>query len=276
MNALACTLTLAVSAAAARPLVAAPAKAEARLVGLVEEVRSADYRGDRAELRRLVGALDGITARGRVAAVRYWQGFALWRRALNGFNETPWPDDLKGDLQAAVARFRAALAARPDWIEAKIGMVGASASLLYLAGDDAAQTKPILAEFLPLARELADKGADNPRALWLTAGFQLYRGDAVKAAATMRKGLEAAESESRRRPVPPAYEPTWGGAENLMNLAYLYSQGASRDRGVALAYAEGALVAAPEWHYVRDVLMAQIRALEEAPAPAASPAAEVR
>jgi len=53
-------------------------------------------------------------------------------------------------------------------------------------------------------------------------------------------------------------------------------QGASRDRGVALAYAEGALVAAPEWHYVRDVLMAQIRALEEAPAPAASPAAEVR
>jgi hypothetical protein len=48
-----------------------------------------------------------------------------------------------------------------------------------------------------------------------------------------------------------------------MNLAYLYSHSALQNRALALAYAEGALVAAPDWHYVRDILMPQIRALGE-------------
>jgi hypothetical protein len=30
---------------------------------------------------------------------------------------------------------------------------------------------------------------------------------------------------------------------------------------LALAYAEGALTAVPEWHYVRDILLPQIEAL---------------
>jgi len=46
-----------------------------------------------------------------------------------------------------------------------------------------------------------------------------------------------------------------------MNLAYMYSHAPAPDRELALAYASGALVAVPEWHYVRDVLMPQIEAL---------------
>jgi hypothetical protein len=266
MKVLVWTMALALAAPAAR---AAKPDDASGLAALATEVRAADYRGDRAALQRLAGALDAVKLPSLAAYRAYWQGFALWRRALNGFNEPAWPGDLEGDLQAAVARFREALLARPDWIEAKIGMVGASASLVFLAGEDAAKRQKILAEFVPLAREIAVKGADNPRALWLTGGFQLaapppHGGDAEKAAALLRRGLEAARRETVAGAGAPAYVPTWGGAENLMNLAYLYSHSALKDRRVAQAYAEGALVAAPEWRYVRDVLMPQILALEEA------------
>jgi hypothetical protein len=43
-----------------------------------------------------------------------------------------------------------------------------------------------------------------------------------------------------------------------MNLAYLYTHSALASRDLALAYAEGALIAAPDWHYVREVLLPKI------------------
>lgn len=248
----------------------APSKDAARLSVLVAQVRSADYRGDRAALARLFVDLDAVKDP-RLSAYRaYWQGFAKWRRVLNGFfNETSPPADLKVDLVAAIASFKAALAARPNWIEAKVGIVGCSGSLLFLSGDDAAERDRILAEYVPVVKELFAEGNDNPRALWIVGGLQLQAppprgGDAVKAAATMRKGLEAARREASGPGAPP-YEPTWGGPENLMNLAYLYSHSSAQNRTLALAYAEGALVAVPEWRYVREVLIGQIQALPETP-----------
>lgn len=114
-------------------------KDAARLSTLVVEIRSADYQGARAELSRLASALDAVKDRRLMAYRTYWQGFAHWRRALNGLNESPVPADLKADLQAAITSFQAALVAQPDWIEAKVGIVGCSGSLLFLAGDDPAE-----------------------------------------------------------------------------------------------------------------------------------------
>ena len=260
--------TLVALSVAAQPAKPAVPNDAARLATLAAAIRAADYRGDRAELSRLASELEVIKDPQLGAYRTYWQGFAKWRRALNGFNETPPPADVKDDLEAGVVHFRAALASRPDWIEAKIGIVGCSSSLLYVAGSDQAAREKILAEFLPLFREMAAQGNDNPRALWLVGGAQLgapppYGGDAAKAAATLQKGLEAARNEASANASAPAYQPSWGGAENLMNLAYLYSHSALQNRSLAMAYAEGALVAAPDWHYVRDVLLVQIRALAE-------------
>jgi hypothetical protein len=99
------------------------------------------------------------------------------------------PADLEDDLKAAIASFWAALAEKPHWIEARVGIMGCVGPLLFLAGDD-----------------------------------------------------------------------------------YAYTHSTLMNRDLALAYAEGALVAAPEWHYVRDVLRPQIEALPQAsPAPVASP-----
>ena len=86
-------------------------------------------------------------------------------------------------------------------------------------------------------------------------------GDWTKAAATLRKGVAGAWKEASAATPAPPWAPTWGGAENLMNLAYLHSHLPTPDRATALAYAEGALTKAPEWHYVKDVQLPQIEAL---------------
>ena len=74
-------------------------------------------------------------------------------------------------------------------------------------------------------------------------------------AATLEHGLACAWREELASSGAPAWEPRWGGPENLMDLAYLFSHAPKPDRGVALAYARGAVTAVPEWHYVRDVLL---------------------
>lgn len=247
------------------PATAAPSMAEA-----VQRIQSADYRGDRAELQNLAAALDGVTDPTLAAYRHYWRGFALWRRALNGFNETPVPRDLESDLRAAIASFEAALGAKPDWIEARIGIFGCGGPLYMLLKDDEPRREALLKEYSPLIREVGAQRAGNPRALWLVGQSQLGPGaNAAAASSTFHRGIEAALAEARETPASePAWVPRWGGAENLMNLAFLHSQSSLKNRELALAYLEGTLVAVPEWHYVREILRPQIEAL-----PAADPAA---
>jgi len=237
-----------------------------KLAELVRDIRSADYRGEREDLRRLAAGLDGVKDP-RLAAYReYWRGFARWRRALNGFNETPTPADIQEDLEGAIRSFRSALVHQPEWIEAKVGVAGCSASLLYLAGKDAKRREALLAEFLPVWKDMSEKGQQNPRVLWLVGGSQLSApppvgGDPLRAAATYHRALQAARDEALRKETFPEWVPVWGAPENLMSLAYVHSQGALADRDVALAYADGTLAMVPDWHYVRDVLLPQIQAM---------------
>jgi hypothetical protein len=250
--------------------VAAPAAApETTLSDLVVAVRTADYRGAREDLKRLAVALEQ-PGDARLAAYRhYWRGFAWWRRALNGFNEMPLPGDLEADLRACEASFRAALAREPEWIEPRIGLVGCWSALLYVPSVGGPRRETILKEALPMVREVDERGSENPRALWLDGGSRIGAppprgGDLQKAAAIFRRGVAYALDEQRSIPAgEPVWIPRWGGAENLMSLAYLYTHTAVAHRPLALAYAEGALLAAPEWRYVRDVLWPQIMALPD-------------
>jgi hypothetical protein len=268
----AAVLTLLVSSASGAT------RTEQRLTELVVQVRSADYRGDRAALARLDEELGRLDA-GRLNDYRdYWRGFALWRRVLNGFNEKPMPDDLAADAEKAVARFKAALAAHPDWMEAQLAMVGLWGNQIYLAGNDADKRNAILAEAGPTFKFVMANAGENPRALWIRGGMEGWApppvgGDLAKAAATLRYGVACARREAIAHPNPPGWVPTWGGPENLMNLAYIYSRATPPDRAVALAYADGAATAVPEWHFVRDILIPQIEALPTEPGPARSPGA---
>jgi hypothetical protein len=269
MKILAVTIALLIARAATA---ASPA---ASFPEVVRQIRAADYRGARTELQRLAVGLDGMKDPKLAAYRHYWQGFARWRRAVNGFNETPFPLDLEQDLKAGITSFRAALAEQPDWIEAQIGIVGCAGNLLFLAREDAPRREALLKDYMPVAQVMKEKGTTNPRALWLLGATQLgYRGDAPGAVDTFRRGIEAALAEARGAAEDePVWIPRWGGAENLMNLAYLYSHSALANRSLALAYAEGALVAAPEWHYVRDILWPQILELPPPSVPPSPPPA---
>lgn len=274
----AAVLTLLVSSVSGATSASGATRTEQRLTELVAQVRSADYRGDRAALARLDEELGRLDA-GLLNDYRdYWRGFALWRRVLNGFNEKPMPDDLAADAEKALARFKAALAAHPDWMEAQLAMVGLWGNQIYLAGSDADKRSAVLAEAGPTFKLVMANAGENPRALWIRGGMEGWApppvgGDLAKAAATLRYGVACARREAIAHPNPPGWVPTWGGPENLMNLAYIYSRATPPDRAVALAYADGAATAVPEWHFVRDILIPQIEALPAEPGPARSPAA---
>ena len=146
---------------------------------VVREIRAADYRGARADLEGLAGVLEGMKEPKLAALWHYWRGFAVWRRAINGFNETPTPPDLESDLKAGVASFQPALASQPDWIEAQIGILGCAGPLAYLAKDDALRREVVVKEYTaivgPAMRAVSEKGADISRALWLMGQNQTGR-----------------------------------------------------------------------------------------------------
>src|SRR5262249_4743411 len=101
----------------------APPKADARdrVAGIVGKIVKADYGDDRPALRRLYDELAPYTAQpgdARFASrVRYWRGFALWRRVLNGFNDKSPREEQEADLAGCVAEFDEALAKDPAFVD---------------------------------------------------------------------------------------------------------------------------------------------------------------
>src|SRR5213080_2787820 len=104
-----------------------------RAIKLVSQVQRADYEGDRSALRRLHDELAPFAGNKNIAArVQYWRGFALWRRAINGFNESVSPEELQTDLKQALTDFDDAAKKEPAFGDAKIAalscvsLIGAS------------------------------------------------------------------------------------------------------------------------------------------------------
>jgi hypothetical protein len=81
---------------------------------IVAQIQKADYEGNRVALQQLYANLEPFTADEKLASrVRYWRGFALWRRAINGFNDSADPKDLERDLTQAIAEFKESAAKDP-------------------------------------------------------------------------------------------------------------------------------------------------------------------
>src|SRR5258708_29442955 len=109
-----------------------------QIAKLVVQIQRADYEGDRAALRRLYNELAPFADDKELGTkVRYWRGFALWRRALNGFNESVDRSELEQDLKQAVREFDAALAKDPAFVDAKVGAGSCLFNLVFLYQNDA-------------------------------------------------------------------------------------------------------------------------------------------
>ena len=233
---------------------------------IVTQIQRADYEGDRPALRRLHDDLMPIPEDSKLAArVLYWRGFALWRRAINGFNETPTPTDLEEDLTQAAADFKDAIVRDPAFVEPKIGTVSSLGYVMYLHKKDPTRVQELLQQLSPLLKEAMATAPDNPRLLWVLGPIRWSSppergGGQDKAFEIYNKGLEAARSQ--KRDVSDPLEPSWGEPELLMNLAWSNLNRTTPDLNAAEQDAEAALKLVPYWHYVRDILMPQIQAAQ--------------
>ena len=236
------------------------------VAALVKQVQKADFEADLPALRRLYERLEPYTADPDFGSrVRYWRGFALWRRAMNAMND-PKSDreETKRDLNGALAEFTRAFEADSGFADAKIAAFGCMANLRYLQMTAQPPENPdqeMMNRAMALAREAATAAPNNPRVLWLRGGSLWWApadrgGSQTKAMETYDRGL----AEARKQTITDPLEPSWGEAELLMTLAWANLNRAEPDLDAAERYARAALQIAPNWHYVRDILMAQIRA----------------
>jgi hypothetical protein len=235
---------------------------------LVARIQRADYEGDRAALQRLYEQLSPRdSGNGPLGSrVRYWRGFALWRRAFNGFNESPPPADLARDLETAIREFDDAVRLDAGFVDAKVGAISCMQALASLSRNDPERIQELVPRFMQLFKESLAAAPDNPRLLWVYGAQQWYnasqgRGDQETAKATYLKGLGLARKQKTDGPL----EPAWGEPELLMSLAWSSLNAATPDAQAAEEYARQALTLVPHWHYVRDILMPQIRGRKDRP-----------
>jgi hypothetical protein len=232
------------------------------VVKLIAQIQKADYEGDRTALQDLYSSLEPFTADEKLASrVRYWRGFALWRRAINGFNDSADPKDLEHDATQAITEFKESAAKDPAFVDAKVGTISCFSILIGLAQGNAARVQDLIAQSVPLAKEAKAADPENPRLYWVLGPSLWYTpaergGGQDKAIESYQKGLEAAR-KPKGTPSDPL-DPSWGEPELLMSLAWSNLNRSTPNVNAAEQDARSALALVPYWHYVKDILLPQI------------------
>ena len=253
---------VALSSAAATPA----NEAREQVARIVAQIQRADYEGDRAAMQRGYNDLKPFMEDQKLASrIRYWRGFAKWRRAINGFNDAVDPKELARDLNSALDEFKAAIELDPKFVDAKVGIISSLGFLLFADPEDEARKKERIEQILATEKEASAMTPDNPRLIWVQ-GPILWNsppergGGQDKAIANYERGLEIC---SKIKTSDDPLEPSWGKPEFMMTLSYCHFNTKPSDLNAAERYARSALEIVPYWHYVRDVLLPQILAAKE-------------
>src|SRR5256885_10982632 len=74
---------------------------------MVSQIQHADYEGSQIGMQEAYQNLAPFLENpSLVSQARYWRGFAMWRRAVNGFNDGIDAEELEADLQQALNEFQ--------------------------------------------------------------------------------------------------------------------------------------------------------------------------
>ena len=230
---------------------------------IVAQIQRADYEGDRTAMQRGYDELKPFLEDQKLASrIRYWRGFAQWRRAINGFNDAVDPQELARDLNTALDEFKAAIELDPKFVDAKVGIISSLGFLLFADQQDEARKKERIEQILATEKEASAMAPDNPRLIWVR-GPILWNsppergGGQDKAIQNYQRGLEVC---SKIKTSDDPLEPSWGKPELMMSLAYSCLNMTPSDVNSGERYARDALEIVPYWHYVRDILLPQILA----------------
>lgn len=239
---------------------------------IVAQIQRADYEGDRAALERLYNELATLVDDKEIGAkVCYWRGFALWRKAINGFNDSATPAEMEQALKRAVAEFESAMTKDPGFIDAKAAKGSTMGLLTFLYSQnpelapefkEPARLREYILKAMAYMKEAEAAEPENPRVQWMMGPVRWNTppqrgGGQDKAIEGYEKGLKAARA---RKPASDPLMPSWGEPELLMSLAWSTLNGSKPDAAAAEQHARAALALVPYWHYVRDILLPQIEA----------------
>jgi hypothetical protein len=252
-------LTTSVGDAAQSPPAAA---SRAELVRLVTSVQDADYRGELVRLRALADSMQAYTlSRDLGVRARYWRGFAHWRHALNSLNDGATEDSVDQDFTEAIAEFREALAMDSADVESRIGLAAGLGNRAYFNRRNRALATEFLTELRPLLARIRSEAPDNPRMMFVVSANLFWAppgqgGDREAALAMLRRGIRLSASTPRGG---DDLAPVWGEPELHMLLGWFLLNLDPPDLAGAESHAEAALGLRPQWRYVRDRLLPQIR-----------------
>jgi hypothetical protein len=228
---------------------------------VVAQIKHSDYAGDRAAMQKGYDDLKPFLEDNALASrIRYWRGFAQWRQAINGFNDSVNPKELEQNLKIALDEFKLALEKDPTFVDAKVGTISCLGYLAFMNRQDQTRAKELVGQIMPLVKEATDTAPDNPRLIWVR-GPILWNtppergGGQDKAIENYQRGLGIC---STIKASDDPFEPSWGKPELMMSLAYSYLNTTPGDVNAAERYARNALEIVPYWHYVRDILLPQI------------------
>jgi tetratricopeptide (TPR) repeat protein len=240
-----------------------PGDSREKVAQIVSRLQRADYEGNQAMMQKSYDDLAPFIENNELKArVRYWRGFAKWRRAINGFNDAVDPNELEQGLETAIDEFKAASELDPKFVDAKVGLISSLGYLAFMNVKDQSRTKELVGQIMALFKEADAMAPDNPRLIWIH-GPILWNtppergGGQDKAIENYERGLEICSKMKTRG---DALEPIWGKPELMMSLAYSYANKSSPDLDAAERHARGALELVPHWHYVGDILLPQILA----------------
>lgn len=228
---------------------------------LIRQILRADYAGDRPALDRLYGEADAFLGDKAVESrVRYWKGFAKWRRAINGANEEITPTNLAADVEIAADELRRSAEMDPGFIDARIGEMQCLGLMLFFDRERVGNDERI-ARLRTLMGDLKETAADNPRYVWAW-GMAFFTvppekgGGPENVIKAYLKALDGIRNGAGEAKTP--LDPSWGEAEPYVNLAYSYLNQPSPDLALARKYVDEAIRLVPSWHYARDILRPQI------------------
>ena len=237
--------------------------AREQVTRIVAQIQRADYEGDQVVMQRGYDDLKPFLEDKEFASrIRYWRGFAQWRRAINGFNDAVDPKELEQNLKLALDEFNIAMEKDPAFVDAKVGMISCLGYLAFINRQDQARAKELVGQIMPLVKQADEMAPDNPRLIWVH-GPILWNtppergGGQDKAIENYQRGLEMC---SKIKASDDPLEPSWGKPELMMTLAYCYLNAKAADVNAAEHYAREALEIVPYWHYVRDILLPPILA----------------
>jgi hypothetical protein len=252
---------VAVTLASCFAVYAAADYAREQVIEIVSRIQRADYEGDRATLKKCYDELAPFLENKDLASrVRYWRGFARWRDGINAGNESVDPGEMEKLFLAGADEFKAALALDPEFVDAKVGIISCLGHVVYFHRTEKERAQEMVKPIFALVSEAKVAAPDNPRLIWVLGPILFYTppekgGGIDKVIESNERGLIIC---SQLKPPADKLEPTWGKPELLMSLAYEYMAKNPPDLDKAEKNAQAALRIVPYWHYVRDILMAQI------------------